>query len=251
MRNSDVVFLSLIFILFLLLLLYWRIRRKRLKAYISDILGLIEVWEKYNGEKVLTINKYTHGISIEDTSIVKSYWYSIAQEALHHVGNKKNPEVLFLGLGANASSRIIYKENPRVHQTIIEIDNFIIQACREYFHLDEMKNMTLIRGDAYRLVDTRHDFKNTFDVIVVDIFTGIPPYVSTKTNQPPFIQKMLQWSKKNGRIIFNRPANIKKDRADTKKLFAYLKTLFQDVKKVYIQDPRGYQNDILTATMMK
>lgn len=237
-----------IFVVLLLVFFVWLIRRKKLKEYHSSFLGLIEVWEKYNGEKVLTINKYPHGISTNLKNVEKSYWYYIAQEALRHIQKKKKPEVLFFGLGANTSSRIIDLENPKVHQTIIEIDKNIVEACKIFFHLDDMKHVTIVQGDAYKLIDSRKDFNNKFDVLVVDIFTGIPPYVSTKTNQPPFVKKILKWSKKDGRVIFNRPANIKKGREDTKKLVIYLRTLFNNVKNVYIKDPRGYQNDIVTAT---
>ncbi|OGG12919.1 hypothetical protein A2773_01790 [Candidatus Gottesmanbacteria bacterium RIFCSPHIGHO2_01_FULL_39_10] len=251
MGNNTLSLILPFSLLVVLIFLYWRIRWKRLKSYQSSVLGLIEVWGKYNGEKVLTINKYSHGISIDDKTIRRSYWYFIAQEVIHHIKQKNDAQVLFLGLGANASSGIIHRGNPHVKQTIIEIDENIIQACRDFFQLDEMKNINIVKGDAYKLIDKRSDFYKKFDAIVVDIFTGIPPYVSTQTNRPPFINKLLKWLKKEGRIIFNRPANIKADREDTKKLFSYLKTLFKEVKSTYIDDPRGYKNDILTATGIK
>lgn len=231
-----------------LLWVVWRLHVKKLKSYDSPIIGLIEVWQKYNGEKILTINKYHHGISTDDPSIKTSYWYYIASQALSAMRDIKKPEILFFGLGANASSRIIDHKNPHAHQTIVEIDPYIIEACKEFFHLLEMKNMTVIEADAYKLIDQRPDFKAKFDVMVVDIFTGIPPYVSTKTNQPPFIEKMVKWLKPGGTIIFNRPANIKTDREDTKKLEEYLRTKFKNVKNEYIKDQRGYENDIITVS---
>ncbi len=237
----------IIFLIIVLMSCFWRLQIKKLKEYHSPILGLIEIWEKYNGEKILTINKYHHGISTDAKSFKKSYWYYIAKQALDHIKHQKKPEVLFFGLGANASSRTIDQQNPQAHQTIIEIDHSIIEACKEFFHLDEMKNMTVIEGDAYKLIDERKYSQKKFDVMVVDIFTGIPPYVSTKTNQPPFIEKLQKWLKKDGLIIFNRPANIAADREDTKKLDAYLRTKFKKVQTVYIKDPRGYQNEIITA----
>lgn len=245
----------MIYILFFLILIFvyflHRIRRKKLREYRSAILGHIEIWEKYNGEKVLTINKYPHGISIEDKSITKSYWHFISKRTLEHIESKKRPRVLFFGLGANTSSRIIQQKNSHVSQTIIEIDKYIIQACRDFFHLNEMKKLTVIHGDAYRLVKTLHRFRNIFDVIVVDIFTGIPPYVSTKTNQPPFILSAFKWLKKDGRMIFNRPANIASDREDTKKLLVYLHDYFKKVDSTYIHDPRSYENDVIVATELK
>jgi spermidine synthase len=243
--------IGFIVIIVILLIPLFVIRRKKLKEYHSDKLGLIEVWQKYNGEKILTINKYPHGISIDRKSISKSYWYFIAKEALHFIHNKRKPEILFFGLGANTSSQIINNDNPTIGQTIIEFDKNIIQACRDYFHLDEMKHTQIILGDAYKLIDKRPDFNKKFDVVVVDIFTGIPPFVSTTTNKPSFVQKVVKWIKKDGMIIFNRPANIAGDREDTKKLVAYLKTLFRFVNSTYIKDPRRYKNDVVTAAKIR
>lgn len=219
----------------------------RLKKYTSPLLGSVEVWQKFSGEKSLTINKYTHGISIYKKSISKSYWYHIAKITLDHCRSKKQPKVLFLGLGANTSSLLVARKNPATHQTIIEIDDSIIKACETYFELKTMPNYTLIKGDAYKLIDTRKDFIHTFDVIVIDIFTGNPPYVSTRSDKPTFIQKLLTWSKPGGLLVFNRPANTKQALLDSEALTAYLRTILKNVTTTCIKDPRLFQNNIVTG----
>jgi len=40
----------------ILLFFYWRLRLKKIAFYNSPILGKIEIFQKYNSEKVLTIN---------------------------------------------------------------------------------------------------------------------------------------------------------------------------------------------------
>jgi spermidine synthase len=240
----ELIFFVILISICLLVLRYIGIIR--LKKYSSPLLGTIEVWQKFNGEKSLTINRYTHGISTNLKTINKSYWFTIAEEALKHCEKKRNPHVLFLGLGANTASNIIAKNNPLIHQTIIEIDPFIIQACESYFDLKSLPNYTLLQGDAYKLIDTEN-FKNKFDVIVIDIFTGNPPYVSTRSDKPNFIQKLLKLSNHQGLLVFNRPANTKQAIIDSDALYAYLKTILKEVKVTYIKDPRGFQNNIITG----
>lgn len=239
---SGLIFLVIAGCIFL-----WNFGITRLKRYDSPILGAVEVWQKFNNEKVLTINKYTHGISANRRSIKTSYWYDIAQKALDHIGRNKSGEVLFLGLGANTSSSIIGRENPTIHQTFIEIDSSIIQAAETYFDLKKLPNYTLIQGDAYKLIDQHKDFLKKFDVIVIDIFTGNPPYVSTKSDKPNFIQKLMKWTKPGGLLIFNRPANTDQAVIDSNALTKYLKTILKNVQVTYINDPRKYQNNIVTG----
>lgn len=230
-----------------LLLAYWRLNLKRLKIYHSPLLGKIEIFKKYNGEKALTINSYIQGISIEKKSAQSSYWFYVAEQAVKFCQNKNNSQILMLGLGANTVSNFISQLNPSIHQTIIEIDKYIIDACRQYFGLDKLPNYQIIKADAYKLVDIKNIFDQKFDVIVVDIFTGNPPYISLKSNQPPFIEKLLPWLKRDGMIVFNRPGHTEKTRSDSRELQQYLNTLFKTIQLFDIKDPRGYRNNVITG----
>lgn len=229
----------------ILLFIYWRIRLKKLKAYQSKILGKIEVFEKYNKERVLITNSYIQGVSIHDKSIEKSYWFAVAESAVKYCQGKNDPKVLMLGLGANTIPNLIAKLNPKMHQTIVEIDNFITQACREFFDLDKLPNHQLIQADAYQLFNGKKVPNQPFDVIVVDIFTGEPPYVDLKSNKPNFIIKLLPFLKKDGAIIFNRPAHNEKSRKDGQQLKDYLSTIFKETEILDIKDPRGFRNHVI------
>ena len=229
-------------------MLWWRLRLKRLRRYISPQLGNIDVFQKYNGEKFLTINSYAQGVSINKPSVKKSYWYSVASSAIRLTRGKKPPQILMLGLGANTISNLIAKINSKVHQVIVEFDEDIIKACKDYFDLDKLPNFEIIQTDAYKLLDQEQAFKQKFDCIIVDIFTGNPPYVSLASNKPTFINKLIPYLKKDGSLIFNRPGHTEEARKDSRRLEENLKLLFKETKILDIKDPRGYRNNVIIAT---
>ncbi|MDO8638057.1 MAG: hypothetical protein Q7R43_00660 [Candidatus Daviesbacteria bacterium] len=244
-------FTSLIIALILipiLLFFYWRLRLKKIAFYNSPILGKIEIFKKYNGEKVLSINSYPQGVSIEDKSIAKSYWFKIAEIVRNFCKNKKNPKILMLGLGANTIPSLIALKSSSLHQTIIEIDKYIIEACRKYFNLDKLPNYQIIQADALQLPISNFQLPTSnFDAIIIDIFTGEPPYVSLNSNQPNFIEKVMPFLQHDGMIIFNRPAHNKEARNSGFELEKYLKTLFQKTEILEINDPRRFKNHIITG----
>ncbi len=231
----------------ILLIALWRIRLKRLKIYHSPILGKIEVFEKYNKEKMVTINSYPQGVSTEQKSIKESYWYKVADEVAKSCKGKKDPRVLMLGLGANTIPNLIADKNPNIRLTIIEIDKFMIRVCREFFGLDQLPNYQLLRADAFNFFDNPKGLNTKFDAIIVDIFTGRPPYVSIKSNQPNFIEKLFPYLKKDGIILFNRPAHNKQTKADGEALKEYLAKFFKETQLIFIKDPRRFSNHVITA----
>lgn len=237
-----------LFLIPILLLALWRIGLRHLKNYQSPLLGKIEVVQKYNGEKMLMINNYIQGISIEKDSVKHSYWFCIADVVAKFCKRKDDPQVLMLGLGANAIPNLISEMNPQIRQTIIEIDKFIIDACRKYFHLDKLPLYQLIQADAYEIFERKENAIPVFDTIIVDIFTGQPPYISLQSNEPSYIEKIIPYLKKDGMIIFNRPAHKEAVRYDGQKLKEYLNTLFKETKIFDIKDPRGFRNYVITAT---
>lgn len=248
MQQDSLQIIIALVLIPLLFLAIWRIRLKKLKVYNSPLLGKIEVLEKYDHEKVLTINSYIQGISIEKESVKKTYEFQVANKTAQFCKDQKNCQVLMLGLGANTISNLIAKLNPGIFLTIIEIDPFIIQACTDFFDLKKLPKYQLIKGDAYQIIDQKKLFSKLFDVIIVDIFTGEPPYISLDSNKPNFIRKLLPLLKSNGQIIFNRPAHTLKVREDGEKLEQYLKTMFKETTIVDVKDPRGYRNFIITAS---
>ncbi len=231
-----------------LLMLYYRIRLKKLKGYKSPLLGKIEVFQKYSGENILTTNGFAQGISTDQKDIDQSYWYRVAQEVVKSCQNKKSPRVLFLGLGANTSSSLIGRMDPKINQTIIEWDPLIVQANKDFFELDKLPNYEVKIANVFSLIKNPKAFKNLFDVIILDVFKGEQPFISEDTNHSAFIDKTLRWLKKDGMLLFNRPAHNKEMKKRAEKLQEYLEKKFNRTKFFDIKDPRGYRNYVICAS---
>lgn len=254
------LYLFLLLLIIFLIWSVWRLRLKKLKTYYSPLLGKIEIFEKYNKELCLTINNYVQGVSINHPSVEKSYWGFIANFIVKNIKDKKSPEVLMLGLGSNTISSLIAKKNNSIKQTVVEIDSHIIQACKDFFKLDQTPNLTLIHEDVYKIFPLlppywkKQEKKATvhpqikekkFDVIIVDIFTGKTPFYSEDSSKPEFIMRLKQYLKRDGIILFNRPGTNKEILEDNQKLSRFLKTQFKKVKIALIKDPRGYRNNVI------
>lgn len=235
-------------VVFLLLAALWRIGLRRLKTYHSPLLGKIEVWQKYNGEKLLTINNYAQGISAEKESIKQSYFYRIAKEVAAAGKNCRTPQVLMFGLGAATVPTILSRLNSNFEQTVVEIDPQIIAACRDFFNLEQIPNLRVIQADAFKIVRKARPFPEKFDAIVVDIFTGKPPYLVPGSSQYEFWRQLPRFLKPGGVIIFNRPATIRGDQTTSIELQQALSRLFKKTSLLTIRDPRGYKNHLLIVS---
>ncbi len=240
------IIISLI-LLIVCLLAYFRLRLKKIKTVKSNFLGKIEILKKYNGEIVLIGAGLPQGVTINDKSIQKSYWYEMALQTVRHCKNKKNCQILMLGLGANTIPRLIAKQNPNIHQSLVEIDPAIISICEEFFQLNSLPKYTLLNVDAYKLVSQKA-LNKKFDVILVDIFTDEDSFVNSKSNSPDFITNLKSSLKTNGLLLFNKPSHNQKTLDDTEKLKKYLKVNFKKVNSKLIVDPRGYKNQIISVT---
>lgn len=243
------MFIQVSISLLLLILLIYLKRRftwKLLKRYESPVSGKIDVSQKYNGELVLMTNFFVQGVSIEQPSIIKSYWHAVSRSILKHCQGKINASVLFIGLGANTSSRLVYESNPKIRQTIVEIDPLIVQACRDYFHLDDMENTEVITADIFAVLPKKKMiWKHKFDCIVIDTFVANPPYLLHGSHDPSYLNRLLPWLKEDGMFLFNVPVKIRG--AEIESLIDYLQEHFRKVEHKMIYDPRGYRNHFIIA----
>ena len=219
---------------------------KKLQEHKSKHFKKIIVWQKHNGEKLLTTDNFSQGISINSSTISKSYWYKQAEICEKYCKNKKNPSILFLGLGAGTGPQLVNKSNPKIKQTIIEFDKKIIEVCKQFFNLNDLQNATIINTDAYSIVEEKKYLQGKFDVIAVDIFTGKESFGPSGI-KVHFIKKLTNLLKPDGALIFNRLAHRKDLQEETKILESFLSTLFGKVEKIFIKDPRGYKNELVVA----
>ncbi len=242
------LYVFLFIILLVCFYILWRYRVKKVQTYISPRLGTIVVWEKYNREKLLTINNFSQGISINDPTVKKSYWYKIASCVLEVCKKNKNPKVLILGLGANTIPLLIQKENPRVFFTIVEIDEHIIHACKDWFFLSSLKNVAFINDDAYKVIEKQKQIHGPFDAIVIDIFNGKSGLI-IHSKEEKIITQLSKLLYPHGVLVFNWPANSKKTRDEVEEIITNCKKNNLEVSREYVVDPRGYKNFVITASV--
>jgi len=234
-----------------LLVLYFRLRVKRLKTYHSPLTGTIIVWEKYNKERLLTTNGFSQGVTIGDRSISKSYWYFQAEQIVKHCKNKKAPTILWLGLGAGTGPRLVAKESPNIMQLAIEFDPMIVKAASEYFSLNSISNLTVIQNDAYKEIGNLTKQKKTFDAIVVDIYTDDDPGNGKRSSGNDFLGNVSKLLKSDGILIFNRLAHKVEEKERTRQIIKHLEVSFKTVNSSFIKDSRGYQNEVIIASGKK
>jgi len=242
---------SIAIILYLALLIsiiifYFKIKIKVLKSINTKVSGKIKVVRLSNGELSLTLNEYPQGVSVNLKTIKNSYWAKTAQKVAEAIKDLEHPQILMLGLGANTIPKLIRDLNNKCTIIIIEIDDQIISLCKEFFNLKENQKTIVRAGDAYKLVKDMLQTKSKYDVIIVDMFIGIPPYVSPESSTPDFINDLKQLIEPEGQIIFNRPAYFEQERLNVKELKEYLNTQFKELQSDFVHDSRGYKNDIIS-----
>ena len=248
----HVFFSQIILVLLIgLILVYFRLRVKKLKTYRSSLTGTIIVWEKYNKERLLTTNGFSQGVSIKNKSISKSYWYFQAEQIVKHCKIRKDPIILWLGLGAGTGPQLVAKENSNIRQLAIEFDPLIVQAAREYFSLNTISNLTIIQNDAYKEIITLSKRRKNFDAIVVDIFTNDDPVNGKRSSENDFLRNVSKLLKSDGILIFNRLAHTKEEKERTRQLIYQLEKSFKSVYWSFIKDSRGYQNEVILTSGKK
>lgn len=74
--------------------------------------------------------------------------------------------VLLIGLGAASLTKFLYRHRPEAHLTIVEIDNRVVAAARQFFKLPEdERRMRMVIGDGAAFVARPGA---AFDLILVD-----------------------------------------------------------------------------------
>lgn len=245
----HVIILSLLILtLSIILILFFRIRLNRLGKYISKDSDLIEVYKLKSGEKRLLLNNSVQGISTELPSFNQSYWWEISNQAVMHLKKEKNPVILHIGLGACTIPNTINKELPGINQKIVEIEPLIIQACKDHFDLNSLKNTEIINSDIFDIINKQPNWNNYFSVIVTDLFTNNPKVLTPLENKYEFLEKLSNWLKTDGILIFARPSHTEHRIKEAQELINYLSKQFRNVNKKYVKDPRGFQNYVITAS---
>jgi len=146
---------------------------------------------KVNEKKAVQSRLYTNKkVFIEDV-------WSLYLTAAFFNKNKKNPEVLFLGLGAGSSAYYYNKYFPNYKLTGVEIDGKIVDYGKKYFGLDKY-NVDIFVDDARMFLNKT---RKKYDIVVVDTFKF--PYIPSHLATLEFIELINKKLNKGGVALFN------------------------------------------------
>lgn len=161
---------------------------------------------KINGEIVVKeqLGQYTLHIQglIQSGGIIKEIWEKPLKQVTH---NKLHvTSCLVLGLGGGTVVQLIKNRWPDAKIIGIEIDPEIIKIGRKFFGLGEIKNLEIIKANAFKWVDGHFNDLNhqsKFDLIIVDLYLGkeFPKEVESEE----FLKNLKKLLAKNGLVIFN------------------------------------------------
>jgi spermidine synthase len=99
-----------------------------------------------------------------------------------HLGLAYNPSarrVLFVGLGAGSSPKLMLRNFTDLRLDVVELDPVVVDVAKRYFHVHDDPRLRIHVGDGRRFLE---DTESLWDVIVVDAFfaDAIPFHLVTR-----------------------------------------------------------------------
>ncbi|PIS09270.1 hypothetical protein COT75_02435 [Candidatus Beckwithbacteria bacterium CG10_big_fil_rev_8_21_14_0_10_34_10] len=167
---------------------------QKIESVSSSYNGLIEVIEIF-GEKRVLVNSM-----IQSGGMLEPLWQK-ALKKVHQLG--LNPKkVLILGLGGGTLVKLLNKGFKGLEIVGVEIDPQMIRIGKKYFHLDENKNLKIVKADAIKYVLKKGKLQEKFDLILNDLYLGnqIPPGSESKM----FLHNLKKMVSLGGLVVFNR-----------------------------------------------
>lgn len=229
----------------------WRVRTDKLnifKTVKGGKFGPIHLIRQPYGEVILQMCGVTQGIDARTFVEDKSYWHKAA-ELVVEVGRskkekgKRNFAVLYLGLGGGTIPWLVNKELPEVRQVVIEIDSKVIQVVREDFELREIPTIEIREADAFELVSKKFDFKEQFDVVLVDVFSDFRSLDEPGSLQRGFLDYYHGLLKPGGLFMVNQPAHTKAAKESVQKVEQMLSEKYGQTRTVFVHDrKRDFRN---------
>jgi len=160
---------------------------------------------KINGEIVVKeqLGDYTLHVQglIQSGGIIKGIWKKPLRFAQ---GKLSVSNCLILGLGGGTVVQLIKNRWPEAKIIGVEIDPEIIKIGRKFFGLGEIKNLEIIKANAFKWVDSHFNDLNhqsKFDLIIIDLYLGkeFPKEVESEE----FLKNLKKLLAKKGLVIFN------------------------------------------------
>lgn len=174
---------------------------KRLLSYIVPI-NLFKINSELSQTLEVTLINGELVLDSKNTN----YSYGSLQRILRH-GLKKigfsqiepMQEILVLGVaGGSVIKTLVHEIKCKGQITGVELDEKVIQLANEYFQLNTIKNLKILKGDAFEFVLRT---KKQYDLIIVDIFqdTVMPTFLF----ETYFQDRLYTLLNNNGYLLFN------------------------------------------------
>jgi len=183
----------------------------------SKISGQIVVKEQ--------LGRYTLYVQemLQSGGVVKGMWKKAMNRITYHVLPITN--VLVLGLGGGTVVGLIKSRWPEAKIVGIEIDPEIVKIGKNFFSLDEIKDLKIVTADAFEFLEKIDYslFTNHYSLILVDLYLGdkFPP----KAASEGFLRNIKKLLAKEGVVVFNWLKN-----GDDRKLRQGLSAIFSQIE---------------------
>jgi spermidine synthase len=174
-----------------LLSYFWDVTRLHTSSFFNKDIRVIEI----NGKKRLLVNGILQTGPYDD---------HVFKQAFTFFGIRKLPvlsKVLVLGLGGGGVVRLLSTWFPHAHFLCVDIDTSMITIAKEQFGLKNIKNVTYITSDAKEFVTRKKDKKNSFDLVIVDLYIG--DTVAKFVSHTRFLSAVAKLVSRDGRVLIN------------------------------------------------
>ncbi len=125
----------------------------------------------FNGE--IQLIKFANTLRLEVGGLTQSgdvmvwIWSTAIKNLLPKNFSPEN--ILILGLGGGSAFFWLRRRFPKIHLTVVEIDPVMIEIARKYFHIERIKDLTIVNQDAVEFIKKT---KQKFSLILMDCYQG-------------------------------------------------------------------------------
>lgn len=187
----------------------------------SPINGKIQVIKTFEGIRIVA-----GGIS-QSGWLVEKVWKAALKRIKKERPNVSN--VCVLGLGGGSALKLINKYWPGAKITGVDIDPVMIDLGKKFLDLDKVSNLEIINSDAGRWVGDKVKAKRSFDLILIDLYTGVR--IPEQFKEADFLEKIKKILSEGGVVAFNHLYSPQ-EREDAHKLHGRLRQVFSAVVSI-------------------
>lgn len=204
----------------------------------------IEVFQMGDRRR-LSVNSVVQSISINTPSVHKRVWGKLASLVAKEDPHAQN--ILLLGLGGGTIPSLLSEKLPEAHITAIEIDKKMIAVAKNFFGIERLKNLRVINADAMYVLSESKEFnleRNSFDVLIVDIYCGGEYPDLGKTGN--FFEGLKRLVMPGGLVVFNRIYTTA-HQSDVDTFIDLIENTFSNVKAFTVAGRTNSDNMLISA----